>query len=171
VALSFIQLARSLMAVLLTNGGEWDDAFIHARTDFSLAADDHLVWIQSQCHAALEPSPPTEGTGTAPVYIVLAKQTAEGTGNLEALAIDRIAAAIALARNQHEEVIAPPMDLPDVVPCSPVFTPGHLSSLLSSMPSASTKPKTTSNVWHAPLGLDIARELEAFAAFTHGGDA
>ena len=50
-----VQLARChyLMAVLLTNSGEWDDAIVHARTAVSIAADDQLVWMQSQCHAAL----------------------------------------------------------------------------------------------------------------------
>ncbi len=50
-----VQLARChyLMAAVLTNAGEWDDAELHARTALSIAADDHLVWMQSQCHAAL----------------------------------------------------------------------------------------------------------------------
>ena len=50
-----VQLARChyLMAALLINSGEWEDALVHARTALSIATDDHLAWMQSQCHATL----------------------------------------------------------------------------------------------------------------------
>jgi DNA-binding CsgD family transcriptional regulator len=115
-----IQLARShyLMAVLLTNSGDWDDAFIHARTAASIASDDHLVWIQSQCHAVLGTLAAYRGDwDNAETQVDQAKQTAAGTDSIEALAIARIAAAtLAQARSKPGEIIAFLADLPDLVP-------------------------------------------------------
>jgi DNA-binding CsgD family transcriptional regulator len=115
-----IQLARShyLMAVVLTNSGQWDDAFIHARTAVSIAADDHLVWIQSQCEAAVGTLCAYRGDWRgAEMHVDQAMQMATGTDSVEALATARMAAAaLARARNEPEKVIALLADLPDVVP-------------------------------------------------------
>jgi ATP/maltotriose-dependent transcriptional regulator MalT len=131
-----IQLARShyLMAVLLTNSGEWDDAFIHARTAVSIASDDHLVWIQSQCYAALGTLSAYRGDwDNAECQVDQAKQTAAGTDSIEALATARIAAAaLARARSKPEEVIASLADLPDLVPMLSglYFWPPLISALI-----------------------------------------
>ena len=76
-----IQLARChyLMAVLLTNSGEWDDAIFHARTAVSVAEDGNLVWMQSQCHAALGTLSAYRGDWhNAEMHIDRAQHTAEG---------------------------------------------------------------------------------------------
>jgi DNA-binding CsgD family transcriptional regulator len=115
-----VQLARChyLMAVLLTHTGEWDDAVLHARTAVSIAADDHLVWIQSQCHAALGTLCAFRGDWSdAEKHIDRAGRMAAGSNSVEALATARVAAAaLARARNQPEEVISALTGLPDAIP-------------------------------------------------------
>jgi ATP/maltotriose-dependent transcriptional regulator MalT len=115
-----VQLARChyLMAVLLTHNGEWDDAIVHARTAVSIAADDHLVWIQSQCHAALGTLFAFRGDwDDAEKHIDRAERMAAGSDNMEALATTRVAAAaLARAKNQPDEVIGLLTGLPDLIP-------------------------------------------------------
>jgi ATP/maltotriose-dependent transcriptional regulator MalT len=131
-----IQLARChyLMAVVLTNSGEWDDAIIHARTAVSIAADDHLVWMQSQCHAALGTISAYRGDWQgADMHIDRAHQIVAGLDNVEALGTARVAAAaLARARNQAEEVISALADLPGVIPMLSglYFWPPLISALI-----------------------------------------
>ena len=151
-----IQLARChyLMAVLLTNSGEWDDAIVHARTAVSIATDDQLVWMQSQCHAALGTLSAYRGDWhNAEIHVDRANHTAAGTDNVEALATARVAAAaLARAQDQPEEVISALADLPDAVPMLSglYFWPPLISALIDTGRTRRGR-RTDRRAWPAPL--------------------
>lgn len=115
-----VQLGRChyLMAVVLTNSGEWDEAFLHARTAVSVAEDDHLIWIQSQCDAALGTLSAYRGDWqAAEFHIDRASRTAAGIDSIEALALARVAtAALARARREPDAVVRALEDLPAAIP-------------------------------------------------------
>jgi ATP/maltotriose-dependent transcriptional regulator MalT len=131
-----VQLGRChyLMAVVLTNGGEWDEAFLHARTAVSIAEDDRLIWIQSQCDAALGTLFAYRGDWqAAEFHIDRASQTAAGVDSFEALAIGQIAtAALARARSQPDAVVRALEDLPAAIPMLSglYFWPPLISALI-----------------------------------------
>jgi len=115
-----VQLARChyLMAAILTNTGEWDDAVVHARTAVSVADGDRMVWVRSQCHAALATLFAYRGEwDDAGSQIDRAKELAAGTDNLEAAATALVAAAsLARARDQPGAVVRSLEGLPTSVP-------------------------------------------------------
>lgn len=122
------------MAALLTISGEGDDAIVHGRTALSIAADDRLVWMESQCHAALGTLLAYRGDWhSAESHIARANEPAVGTDNVEALATARIASAcLARARNQPEHVVRALASLPRFVPILSAlyFWPPLISALI-----------------------------------------
>ncbi len=104
-----VQLARChfLMASLLTNRGDWDEALIHARTALAVASDDQLVWVLSQCHAALGTLLAYRGEWEgAEHHVARASDIAFSHESLEAMGTARLArAALARARNEPDRVI------------------------------------------------------------------
>ena len=104
-----VQLARChfLMASILTNRGDWDEALIHARTALAVASDDELVWVLSQCHAALGTLLAYRGEWeVAEHHVARASEVAVSHENLEAMGTARLArAALARARNEPDRVI------------------------------------------------------------------
>jgi DNA-binding CsgD family transcriptional regulator len=104
-----VQLARChfLMASILTNRGDWDEALIHARTALAVASDDQLVWTLSQCHAALGTVLAYRGEWEgAEHHVARASAMAVSHENLEAMGTARLAAAaLARARNEPDRVI------------------------------------------------------------------
>ena len=104
-----VQLARChfLMASILTNRGDWDEALIHARTALAVASDDQLVWVLSQCHAALGTLLAYRGEWeVAEHHVARASEMAVSNESLEAMGTARLArAALARARNEPDRVI------------------------------------------------------------------
>jgi len=104
-----VQLARChfLMASILTNRGNWDEALIHARTALAVASDDELVWVLSQCHAALGTLLAYRGEWeVAEHHVARASEMGASNESLEAMGTARLArAALARARNEPDRVI------------------------------------------------------------------
>jgi ATP/maltotriose-dependent transcriptional regulator MalT len=131
-----VQLARChyLMAAILTNTGEWDDAIVHARTAVSIADDDQSVWIRPQCHAALGTLFAYRGEwDDAHRQIDQANEIAAGTANPEAAVTALVAAAsLARARNRPADVARALQGLPAVVPMLSglYFWPALVSALV-----------------------------------------
>jgi tetratricopeptide (TPR) repeat protein len=115
-----VQLARChyLMALVQTNTGEWDDAELHARTALSIAADDRLVWVQSQCHAALATLLAYRGEfSDAEVHLQLALETTHGVDDVEAVARAQLAgAALGRARDNAAAILEALDGLQSVAP-------------------------------------------------------
>jgi ATP/maltotriose-dependent transcriptional regulator MalT len=114
-----VQLARChyLMAAVLTNSGEWDDAIIHARTAVSIADGDRAAWMRSQCHAALGILFAYRGDWLdAESQIDEAWELAAGTDNVEAVATALVAkASLARARHEPSDVVRLLGGLPNAV--------------------------------------------------------
>jgi len=104
-----VQLARChfLMASILTNRGDWDEALVHARTALAVASDDQLVWVLPQCHAALGTLLAYRGEWEeAEHHVARASEVAASNESLEAMGMARVArAALARARNEPDRVI------------------------------------------------------------------
>jgi DNA-binding CsgD family transcriptional regulator len=103
---------------MLTAAGEWDDAELHARTALSIATDDRLVWMQSQCHAALATVMAFRGSWEdAERHLERAGSLAHGADNLEAAAVARVAESnLARARELPSAVIGALDGLGSLVP-------------------------------------------------------
>jgi DNA-binding CsgD family transcriptional regulator len=106
------------MGALQTHTGEWDDALVHARTALSVATDDRLVWIESQCHALLGTLLANRGDWRhAEVNISIAGETAARSSTVESIVISHLAnSALARAKNLQEKVVKILSELSRFVP-------------------------------------------------------
>jgi len=99
--------AHVQLSQLLLSSGEWDDAFVHARTALSLVSAERRIWMDAQVHAALARLFGGRGEWQrAGEHLAAADAAAAETGTIEAVVTTRVAhAAVARARSDPEQVV------------------------------------------------------------------
>jgi DNA-binding CsgD family transcriptional regulator len=121
-----IQISRShvLLASLLLNSGEWDEALVHARVGVDMVADERLVWMEAQSFAVLSTILALRGDWDgADMYVTRATAASNEHSSAEAIFTTQLARmAMARAQRRPQQVIEVLAPFPSAIPMLSALT-------------------------------------------------